>query len=955
MATKTHVSLSQAASGHAAKTTASRNAVGAIVGKSSGSKYATEQEEKQKISQSTSQSGIQLKNGSYISQIQQNGQLNGNVKIYQSKAAMLQDKVAIQKAMLEREKLKAAFVPVTSKNGSVVASIQSGSGSGKGESGVQIVQYKGTIDKNGIFHKDSSNVVLSVSKTAKEYKTQERAQKQSDKVSSRVDDSLVSQAKLLYAAGKRIAAGKELTASQQAAVKKYSTTKEFKYSKLSEIIDTKGKAASKYLANVTKKDIAVATTEGTPIIGSVVKGIYDITEIPGGLGDISKGVERWAQAPKTFAPSLSVGTGMVVESVTSDPVRFATSLLTAKALGKVGSKTVGKVKIKSTNLQEVTPGEAAAVRDIKTGYTLAIGDKPIVSYSKATGKFNRGVAAASAKSIEGKQVQAFSKIDTKVFEKTLKQFDSIEQDYFKAGKTIASKVYKRKNPITKPKSLDILSEHVSESMKPVVKQTIVKYGSLTGRVLGRDVQVYGSVPQKLQMKGFFTRTPKDIEISVNSVDKFVSMFKKNANAKGFKEGVDYQITGASNAPKVEFKINGNWEKGIEVFSKKKSAATSIEAEAGVGYRSEAGIAYGFKSLKSIKADSVKMMKLQEQAARKFAGGTTLKEGKIDLMHGGRVKDVRDLIEIGTAYEVTQKIGIASDIIQYAKIAAKKHPDILDSPVVKYIVDNGKLPSKAAINKMNSVESTEVSGIIDAAAASEREVLFAARKLNVSKSVVESISKEVRASRRTAPYTAAVSKRVNSAENTSKKALSKEASSKEIATNSKSKAVNTTKASKSKSVLRASKKASVSKSAASKRAAVSIKSKKVMSKITPKSKVVKATSKPVAAKSKSLRRVSKAQKSTKTNSMSKPKTISKPTSKKTVSKTLASVSKPISKTATSKVIPPTKITKISEVKSIPKMLLGDEKKYKYRHNKNKGDLKTKRKIKNKLGNMKSMLG
>jgi hypothetical protein len=199
MATKTHVSLSQAARGHAARTTASRNAAGAVVGKSSGSKYAIEQKAKQAVSQGS----IQLKNGSYISQIQQNGQLNGNVKIYTSKAAMLQDKTAIQEAMLNREKLKNAFVPIKSKNGNIIASIQSGKNTGKGESGVRIVQYKGTVDKKGVFHKDSENIILSVSGTAQEYKAQERAQKQATKASERVNNSgLVNQAKLLYTAGK---------------------------------------------------------------------------------------------------------------------------------------------------------------------------------------------------------------------------------------------------------------------------------------------------------------------------------------------------------------------------------------------------------------------------------------------------------------------------------------------------------------------------------------------------------------------------------------------------------------------------------------------------------------------------------------------------------------------------------------------------------------------------------
>ena len=551
----------------------------------------------------------------------------------------------------------------------------------------------------------------------------------------------VQKASLLYGAGKRLASGEELSRPMQDVVDSYKPKREFEYSKASEWLDDRGKAASAYLGKVTRKDAAVRATDSLPVVGSVVKGVYDVTDVPSMAGNVAMGVERWAQKPKTIAPSIPIGAGMVSKSVTSDPIRFATSLVFMEGLGR-GVKKINPIHVRSTKLQEVTPGEAAAVRDINLGYTASIGKKPIVSYSKSSRKFQKGTLSADKKMLEGKQVQAFTKADTKAFEKTLKQFDQLEQDYFAAGKKIAETAYKQKSPITKPKELEVLSAHVAADMKPIVKQTIKDYGSKAGRLVGRDIQVYGSVPQKLQMSGYFSRTPKDIEISVNSVDKFVSMFRKNATANGFKEGVNYRVTGEKNAPKIEFRMNDKWEKGIEVFSHKKTAKGTIEAAEGVGYRSESGIAFGFKGMKSIKADSVKMMKLQEQSARKFAGGTTLKDGKIDLVHGGRVKDVRDLIEIGTAYEVTKRVGISKDVVQYAQIAAKRHPEILESPIVKYIVDNGKLPTKTKIAELMAGDAKAVADVGNAlkgGTAKDLELMFSSTSVNISKTISKGVS------------------------------------------------------------------------------------------------------------------------------------------------------------------------------------------------------------------------
>ena len=963
------VSLKAAASGNAAKTTASRNAKGAIVGNSTGSKYVREQEAKAKIQTASRSSGnssgsIQLKDDSYIPQIQPTGsKLDGNVKIYRSKASMIAAHNEQMKATVTLAKQQRAFRIVKDKDGKSIASIKTQGSGGHGEQGVRIVQYQGRVDENGVFHKTSSKVVA-VSKNAQDYKSAERADAADKKASAKAEKySITKQAKILYEAGKRISVGSELTKTQQAVVAKYSTTEDFKYSKLSELITKKGKNVTDYLSKVTRKDAAVAATEDIPVAGSVVKGGYDVVEIPAGVGEIAKGFERWAQKPKTIAPSIPIGAGIISKSVTSDPIRFATSLVLMEGIGR-GVKKINPVHVRSTKLQEVSPGEAAAVRDIKLGYTVSVGKKPVVSYSKSAKKFQKGTLSADKKMLEGKQVQAFTKADTQAFEKTLKQFDKLEQDYFAAGKKIADTAYRQKSAITKPKELDILSEHVAADMKPIVKQTIMGYGSKTGRLTGRDIQVYGSVPQKLQMKGYFTRTPKDIEISVSSVDKFVSMFRKNATSKGFKEGVDYRVTGDAGAPKVEFMIEGKWEKGIEVFSHKKTSKSTTEAAEGVGYRSESGIAFGFKNMKSIKADSVKMMKLQEQTARKFAGGTTLKDGKIDLMHGGRVKDVRDLIEIGTAYELTKQVGIAKEVVQYAQIAAKRHPEILESPIVKYIVENGKLPTKSKVAELTSegVKSvTDMGNAVKAGTGKELELMFEAKKFNVSKAV----SREISRAKQAAPYTTANNfGRASAREETGKP--EKVSSSRNTGKSEKMSVSKSKNTGKSKSTnIRASKTISkqTNKNQTSRSKSKTVEKSKVRSKATVRPKrlarPVKIASKEISV-SKKLKKTtaSKLTSASSKRTQSKASTSKASTSKQTNSKQTNS-KKPYSKKITSKdsIARRTKfrLTKVSEYKPVPKALPKRRKRKQNMEPKNRGYIRGKRKVKNVLGSMKSVLG
>ena len=396
------------------------------------------------------------------------------------------------------------------------------------------------------------------------------------------------------------------------------------------------------------------------------------------------------------------GLKTVAEGDAAKTVNFAASLAVGGFGYSKGAKTVkDPISIlpnaRTTKLQAVSSGHDTAVMDIRAGETFSLRGKPILSRTRE-GKFVRGAPALDSTLTKNKVIQSFDKSDTATFRKTLeKQASKEDVLIFDSGKKIASVAYNLRKPVTGPKKFEILSENIPSNMKPVVKDTIVS---------SKNIEVYGSVAQKLQMEGFFSRVPQDIEVSTKDVNKFVSTFKTKAAKSGYKEGTDYRIRRAdADSPKIEFKINGKWEKGIEVFASKNSKASVIQ-----GYRSEDRIAFGFNSLKPLKVDSAKLMKLQEQAARKHAGATTLQDGTLKPVHPGRSKDIRDLIEIGVANEVTFKTGIAKEIIQYAKLQAAKGFDVGKSPVATHLVKHERMPTMPEFKVLTSgsLKDSEIS-------------------------------------------------------------------------------------------------------------------------------------------------------------------------------------------------------------------------------------------------------
>jgi hypothetical protein len=102
------------------------------------------------------------------------------------------------------------------------------------------------------------------------------------------------------------------------------------------------------------------------VIGSVVQGLYSVTDIGNAAGQAVYGVERWTQknenAPggSSFLPSIPVGAGIVVQSFEDDPIRFATELLVMDRAGKIP----GKMKAKAVGTYaKAKPGISKMMKD----------------------------------------------------------------------------------------------------------------------------------------------------------------------------------------------------------------------------------------------------------------------------------------------------------------------------------------------------------------------------------------------------------------------------------------------------------------------------------------------------------------------------------------------------------------------------------------------------------------
>lgn len=356
---------------------------------------------------------------------------------------------------------------------------------------------------------------------------------------------------------------------------------------------------------------------------------------------------------------------------------------------------------KTITLQEIPQGASATVRDIEVGKTLAVGSRPVISYTKKGG-LTLGIPEVDTSLIAGARVHPYSKLDTRVLDAHIKKnFSPEDQTYWFGGREIATKTFNLKKPIETPESFEIYSKQISSEMKPTVKDTITEY-SKNGDT---EIQVYGSNALRMQMGRYLSGTPKDLEVHVDSVAKFTEVLRKKAAKNGFVEGKDFQITVEGKPvqtiqdgshPKVEFLINGEYQKGIEVFDKQSTPVESL-----TGYKPEENLPFGFKQKKSMVVEDVPIMQMQEQTVRNYRGGTTLKDGVIEPEHEGRIKDIRRLIEIGVGSENTFGLGTKQTLVDYTKTTTAKYPTVADSPVAEFIGSKSRVPTKSEAYVLNS--------------------------------------------------------------------------------------------------------------------------------------------------------------------------------------------------------------------------------------------------------------
>lgn len=464
--------------------------------------------------------------------------------------------------------------------------------------------------------------------------------------------------------------------------------------------------------------------------------------------------------PGTVAAGTMINTAVVDTKGFTDIAKdldYISSLAVGyKAFGKgakaVETKSPYGLGLKSVDLKEVSQGSSGNTRNLHQGTTfmnvvsmdstgLHLGDviadagslKKYVNVDAINELSRSGKTSQSI--ITERSVQPFDASGERVYQKYLKTtLGKTDVDYYTAGKAVTEAAYNARNSVVNPKSFSILSTDVPSKMRATLTESIKSYGKESGiksRVNqlrgGTDykIQVAGSNAQKLQMGKYLTRDPGDLEIYVDNTAKFADKFTSIANKNGFVEGKDFKFENkGTNEPKLQFKSNGKWQTGVEIFNHNSRSSlldtTDVQNELKNGFSKQEGIAYGFNELSSLKVDNIKLMRIQEQAARKFAGSTFLKGGKtLDAAHTGRVKDVRDLIEIGTANKVIKGTGKAADVVRYTKAAVSKYPQIVDrtqskaySRVAEFILRNDRLPTKAELNRLAGTGE-----------AGEKEILF----------------------------------------------------------------------------------------------------------------------------------------------------------------------------------------------------------------------------------------
>lgn len=435
------------------------------------------------------------------------------------------------------------------------------------------------------------------------------------------------------------------------------------------------------------KQYAKIINPTNPMMGEIVPSVIKSGASAVGMASrVPAGAEIASQAPSSIVNAAAVaalGTiDYTVDTAKNDPVQLVSDIGVFSAMGagvnKVTPKITPKIKPSQVLVQEGMHSNVP----LEFGNTLTIGEKPIVSYVKGQG-FEKGAGSAPIELInqfKDSTITAYDKVETSSFIKTVNKVNPEEGKFFESGFELAKDIHKQNKPIVEPNKFEVMSEHIPESSRPLVTDAIKSYKG--------EVDVYGSVTQKLQMGESFTRKPKDIEVMVDNPQNFIKHLENYVDTSQIKiknpNGAD---------PKIMFKhSNGEFQKGIEIFSKE------IKHETVDGYAPKNDIAYGFNSKQHIKVENVDVMHLAEQGGRKLEGGHILKDGKIQPKHEGRVKDLQDLTEIGAGYASKGKISDAK-VYDYAVQAAERYPEIKKSPVVEYVLENKKAPKFEEYSKL----------------------------------------------------------------------------------------------------------------------------------------------------------------------------------------------------------------------------------------------------------------
>ena len=497
------------------------------------------------------------------------------------------------------------------------------------------------------------------------------------------------------------AAGKKV--AEQSVKLIESTSKPF----LKEVIGKTGSFAAGSLETGAVIDQVMMIGLGKEGIETLIEGYTE-----GGAAGATKNVLKFSEALAIGVPGYKKGDLIAGRVAEGDLIAAVPIVKTAKISEMSGS------------------GSNTTPIDLSYGYTIAPLNKPVVTYVKGEG-FKLGSAGAPKNIIEGKTTQAFSKLETKFFEETVKDTaDQNESEYLSSLLNILKGVSDTNKVPTMPETFEITSKSIPEAMRAAVKEGIISYKG--------NIMVAGSVPMKAQSDPFVSRTPHDLELYGDSETAIVSHISKVLESKGFKEGVDFKNTGS----KIDFKIKdeetGNeiFDTGIEAFThghekteseqiienallKLKQVSESVkdsESPSPKTKSDKSDIAFGYKSQEpvSLEEGKIKIQSLKEQMYRKGAGSSFYKEGTLQPTHTGRIKDPLDVITMSTAFAVKNKVPIDKDIINFTNSAYKKwgvdapnqnkmskafQEKVTTDPVVDFIYKNQRLPTEAELKGM----------------------------------------------------------------------------------------------------------------------------------------------------------------------------------------------------------------------------------------------------------------